>query len=207
MRHPATKFVVASWLGLVGTGLGLLLQHGNQAGAIGQVPLNLSAELSTALGWQRQRPLLVLCAHPMCPCLPSTLGELRRVLAPAPNVDVRVVAFVPDTPPPAWEPAALAALHTSLPGATTFEDREGVLASRLGARTSGHVLLFGTGGALQFSGGVTAGRGHVGENAASRSLGKTLTTNSLDSVNTAVFGCPLLADEDGRHDTSCCQPQ
>ena len=98
MRHPATKFVVASWLGLVGTGLGLLLQHGNQAGAIGKVPPNLTAELSTALGWQRQRPLLVLCAHPMCPCLPSTLGELRRVLASTPNVDVRVVAVVPDSP-------------------------------------------------------------------------------------------------------------
>lgn len=207
MPFPATKLFVTTWLALVGTGMGLLVHHGNVAGTTGRVPTVLPDDLGTRLGWRGDRPLVVLFAHPQCPCLPSSLGELTRALAGAPAVDLRLAAFVPSAPPPSWDPAALQRLREAAANGTTLEDRDGRLAARLGAETSGHVLVYGTDRTLRFSGGVTAGRAHVGDNAAARTLGKTLSQNSTESARTAVFGCPFAADDGPTNGSSCCAPE
>lgn len=206
MRQPGTKFVVATWLLLVGSGLGLLLHHGVTAGTAGVAPNQLPAELATALQWSRQRPLLILCAHPQCPCLPSTIRELERARVGAPNHDVRVLAYAPGTPPAEWDPVAATRLREFLPNAVHLDDRDGALASGLGALTSGHVLLYGEAGQLRFSGGVTAGRAHEGDNDAGRCLAGALRMERAISATTPVFGCPLHADEEAAHGTNCCQP-
>lgn len=208
MRALSTHVVVATWLGMLGTGLGLLIHHGNVAGAVGRVAPRLAPELANALQWAQTRPLLVLCAHPQCPCLDSTLGELQRAVASRP-LDLCVVTFVPTVPPASWDPAAVDALHRALPEARHLTDPDGSLATRLGAATSGHVLLYDTTGGLRFSGGVTGGRGHRGDNAAVRTLAQVLGDlgrSGADSATTAVFGCPLRADEVPRHGNSCCKP-
>jgi hypothetical protein len=205
MQHPGTKLVVTTWLGLVGSGLGLLLHHGVAQGATGTSPTSISERLASTLQWTKERPLLVLCAHPQCPCLPSTLGELKRVLVKAPPVDLRVVLLIPSEKPPEWNPEEVTALRTALPNATFVEDPDGTLAGQLGALTSGHVLLFDTGGQLQFSGGITAGRAHVGDNDAGRTLTRVLGGNCGRLATTPVFGCPLNADEGPDHGTTCCQ--
>jgi hypothetical protein len=120
---------------------------------------------------------------------------------------VRVLAFVPSEPPVAWDPDAVPALRRALPAATVLDDRDGAFAARLGARTSGHVLLYDARGRLVFSGGITAGRGHFGANASSRSLAAGLGDGSAAgaAARTPVFGCPLNADEPPR-DERCCPP-
>lgn len=208
MAALATRFVVATWLGMLGTGLGLLIHHGNVAGAVGRVAPHLAPDLARALQWTAARPLLVLCAHPQCPCLPSTLGELQHAVA-GHSIDLRVVTFVPTVPPASWDPVAIADLRTALPQAQHQDDPDGALAERLGAATSGHILLYDTLGSLRFSGGVTGGRGHRGDNAAVRTLARVLgelAGGAADSATTAVFGCPLRADEEPRHGNSCCKP-
>ena len=80
-RPSPTALVVAAWLGLCGVGAWQLLAHATVAGAVGPVPARLPAELAQALRWSGQRPLVVVAAHPQCPCLPSTLDTLADALA------------------------------------------------------------------------------------------------------------------------------
>lgn len=196
-------FVLAGWAALVATGQWLLVAHTTTAGDPGHPLAQLPPTLAARLDWPGTRPLLVVCAHPMCPCLPATLTELQRALPHGPAIDVRVLLHQPTVPPPEWRANTLAAVRTMLPAGSERADVDGSLARALGAATSGHVLLYGTDGALQFSGGVTAGRGHQGDSSAGRALVKALQTQGKSSVSTAVFGCPLTADS-APHEPGCC---
>ena len=49
---------------------------------------------------------------------------------------------------------------SAIPGVIVTPDVGGRIAARLGAKTSGHVLVYDENGVLKFSGGITAARGH-----------------------------------------------
>lgn len=198
--------VLGLWLALVGTAQGLLLEHTTTAGDPGHALVTLPRELAAALGAEAGQPLLLLAAHPQCPCLPASLGELERVLAET-HVPLRVLLHTPSTKPAEWDADTDRRVRARLPRQAVLDDRDGALARQLGLATSGHVLLYGKDGRLRFGGGITAGRGHAGANSASRSLTEALgelAHPGKPPVTTAVFGCPLLADS-GEHD--CCQPR
>lgn len=90
-----------------------------------------------------------------------------------------------------------------LPDAAVFWDEKGEEAQRFGVATSGHVLVFDRSGVRQFSGGVTASRGHEGASLGIDTIAKILKVESPggeSSVNTIVhdlkqttevFGCPI----------------
>lgn len=210
-----TLWVLAAWLGLAGAGAWQLAEHATTAGTIGDVPQRLSAELAGALHWQGRRPLLVLAAHPQCPCLPSTLDGLARVLERHPEVELRMLVYTPGTNPPSWDDSRWQTLRDGLPDGTVLRDPDGRLATALGATTSGHLSLYAPIGTLTFHGGITQGRGHTGENPAERALLQALelasprgagashpaTRNApQDAIATAVFGCPLTTSADACHD-------
>lgn len=202
MRRSAVA-VLAAWATLVAVGQALLLEHTTVAGDPGQPPAALPRDLAAALRWDQTQPLLLLAAHPQCPCLPATLAELQRALGATAPPTLRVLVHTPSSPPPEWDAAADAALRRTLPNGAAIDDRDGALAAALGLRTSGHVLLFATDGRLRFTGGVTAGRGHQGDNRAGRTLAAMLADAGKPQASTAVFGCPLQADSPP-HDGSCC---
>lgn len=196
--------VLGLWLALVGTAQGLLLEHTTTAGDPGHPLPTLPRELAERLGAEPGRPLLLLAAHPMCPCLPATLGELERVLVGT-DVPLRVLLHTPSAVPPEWDTGTECWVRTRLPSQAVRDDRDGALAQQLGLATSGHVLLYDGHGRLRFCGGITAGRGHAGANPASQRLADALDDLAHAGkpvVTTAVFGCPLRADSDA-HD--CCQ--
>lgn len=202
MRRSAAA-VLTAWALMVAAGQALLLEHTTTAGDPGAPPLALPPTIASTLHWDRQQPLLLLAAHPQCPCLPATLTELRRALAASSPPTLRVLLHTPSAPPAEWDAAADAALRRALPAGALVDDRDGALAATLRLRTSGHVLLFGVDGSLRFSGGVTAGRGHEGDNRAGRTLAAQLANTGNPVATTAVFGCPLQADS-APHDGSCC---
>jgi hypothetical protein len=79
-------------------------------------------------------------------------------------------------------------------------DKDDVESQRFGARASGQTLLFDGQGKCLFSGGITAARGEVGDNAGVNALRKylagcttttTTTTTTLTTKQTPVFGCSL----------------
>ena len=102
-----------------------------------------------------------------------------------------------------WEQTDSWRIAAALPGVTAVRDDSGREARRFGAATSGQTLLYDAGGALLFSGGITAARGHAGDNAGRSELvsllnrgrsDRTRTLNLGQSVHdaTSVFGCPLF---------------
>lgn len=136
---------------------------------------------------------LVVYVHPHCPCAAATLAEVAEIAGRAKAACRIRVAFVcPPGAPPGWERTALWDRAAALPGVETAVDAGGAEASRAGAATSGHAVLFGPDGAPRFAGGLTRARGQRGESAGRAAVLAALAGDPPPAARTAVFGCPLL---------------
>jgi hypothetical protein len=79
----------------------------------------------------------------------------------------------------------------SIPGVVVRSDAKGREAARFGMTASGHASLYSTAGRLLFNGGITGGRGHVGDNPGRSALVSILSNISPVASPTPVFGCGL----------------
>jgi len=73
-----------------------------------------------------------------------------------------------------------------------MRDDDGVEAARFGAATSGQVILYDRDGRLLFSGGITASRGHAGDNDGRDAIVSLLGGGRGTRHSSPVFGCSLL---------------
>jgi hypothetical protein len=136
---------------------------------------------------------LVLFAHPHCPCTRASLHELDGLLAETQNrVSVSVVFTIPDGVPADWEQGDLWKSATSIPGFRAMRDQGGREAHRFDVEGSGHVLLYAPSGKLLFSGGITASRGHEGDNVGRSAIVSFILDGHSPVSHTPVFGCSLL---------------
>jgi hypothetical protein len=190
------RFIVAglftAWIAAIGTGLSALWAYASVAAPSSPVATTWPAQAAVARG--NTLPTLVLFAHPKCPCSRASLGELSRVLTHVQGrVETIIVFYRPSTAAPGWERTDLREAAEAIPDARVLSDPDGAAAKAFGVLASGHTLLYGTDGRLLFSGGITAARGHAGDNAGSRSI-VSLTLGSGPAVSkTPVFGCFLRA--------------
>lgn len=133
---------------------------------------------------------LTLYAHPHCPCTRASLDELAELArALPPVVQVRVVFVRPAGAAPGWERTASWDAAAAIPGVEVTCDADGD-AARAGAATSGHVVLTDAAGRVAFRGGLTRGRGRVGESAARRTILGVVAGEQADG-EAPVYGCPL----------------
>ena len=65
--------------------------------------------------------------------------------------------------------------------------------ARLGAQTSGQVLLYGPKGDLLFAGGITPDRAHLGDSPGRQRILSLVRTGAADASQSLVFGCALGA--------------
>jgi hypothetical protein len=150
---------------------------------------------STQLERDSELDTLVMFAHPHCPCTRASIGEMNRLLARCQGKStVQVWFYKPANSPADWTATDLWRSAASIPGVKVFVDVDGAQALRFGAKTSGSVLLYDTQGRLQFSGGITGGRGHAGDNAGESSLIALLDGKNSHSGQTPVYGCPLQGE-------------
>jgi hypothetical protein len=196
--HPRAVAPLAGlvgWLLLVGAGLQQLLLYETTPGGAG-VPL---PTLPTRSAAPRDRQLwtLVILAHPRCPCTRASLEELAILLARSPRrVAVQIHFYRPQEAAAGWERTDLWRTAAAIPGVQVRCDVAGKQARRFGALTSGHSLLYDGEGRLRFSGGITGGRGHAGDNPGRESVLALLDGrwDARHAVATRpVFGCPLVA--------------
>jgi hypothetical protein len=141
---------------------------------------------------QAGKPTLLMFAHPHCPCTRASIGELAQIMAHAVGKVNAYVLFV--KPPNAaadWDDTDLRASAAAIPGVTVGTDENGKEAARFGAETSGHTLVFDRNGALVFTGGITASRGHAGNNAGENAVLAALNQETVERSRTPVFGCLL----------------
>ena len=142
-------------------------------------------------------PTIILFAHPMCSCTAATLEELDRIVTdrqPAPAV--RILFSRSD---PAWQPNDLWRRAEKIRGASVQWDEEAREAKLFGAQTSGLVFSYDVRGNLLFQGGITASRGHSGDNYGAGRLGAALETGRPAAGSPSqVFGCALFSTSEKR---------
>ncbi len=85
-----------------------------------------------------------------------------------------------------WRSAA------AIPGAKVISDPDGAEARRFHVTTSGHTLVYGRTGDLLFSGGITASRGHQGDNDGHAAIVSLWNGEHVESRDLPVYGCPIV---------------
>lgn len=141
----------------------------------------------------QDRYLLVMLAHPNCPCTRASLDEMAQLMA---QLDGKVAGAVifskPESQAADVRSSDLWSAAARIPKVSAYFDHDGSLTRNLGGHVSGQVELYDLRGHLAFSGGITAIRGHAGDNPgvdAVRDL--VLHGPSPHVVHTPVFGCSL----------------
>ena len=166
---------------------------------------------------------LIVFVHPYCPCTRATLKNLDVALDSI-ELHVSIVQLRTERLESIHSPISSIASLANKNNWNLIMDNEGVEAKRFGATTSGECLLFDAEGSLLFAGGITAGRGHLGNNEGLETL-KELTrrlstpsdyhSSSHEKSQFAgtsplaqfpTFGCPLSSETGcGRQLNACPQ--
>jgi len=187
-----SALLIAVWLVVVACGSGALLRYEKTPGE------NIHASTNWPAGSRvmhaRDRPTLVLFAHPKCPCTRATLSELGLLVANvAGKVNVSVVFIAAPGAAHDWVDTDLWRSAQHIPGVHCLRDVDGIETLRFGAKTSGSSLLYSKNGTLLFRGGITDGRGHAGDNAGRAAIASLIRGEPAAVTTTPVFGCPLFA--------------
>jgi hypothetical protein len=193
-RNVALGGLLIGWIGSIGTGLcGLLLyEAAGEPGA--DAPAAWPATSSLPSG--PNHSTLLMFAHPHCPCTVASVHELEWVLSRAgERVHAVIICVCPPGAPSGWEQTDLYRQVCSIPNLHIVIDRDGDEARRFRARRSGHTLVYDPYGRLVFSGTLTAGRGHEGDNPGRQAALQALTGNVHSPQSGFVYGCPLLGTE------------
>ncbi len=162
---------------------------------------------ATPLVWPEESPIavvpnratLLVFLHSKCPCSAATVTELEqlfddlRMCAMDPLPLVQIVAVVPQHADRSWLESAVIRRALHLPSAQLVIDEEGREARRFGAEISGTVVYFDHRHHLQYCGGVTGARGHVGNNTGRSSLFQIIARrrSALPDMRPAL-GCQLI---------------
>ncbi|HEY2841144.1 MAG TPA: hypothetical protein VGJ26_18455, partial [Pirellulales bacterium] len=162
--EPLVGIYVGAWFLFSVTGLWMLFQYVSTPGGQPAAPQDWPSECSIERATDAQT--LVMFVHPHCPCTRASLRELERVVAQSGGaVNPRIVISLPSEAPADWRSTELRNLAERIPGSIVIDDADGEEARRFGVGISGTTLLYDARGKLAFQGGITAGRGHQGDNA------------------------------------------
>ena len=149
-------------------------------------------EAPVELGGMNGRPLLLVFAHPLCSCSEATIGELARIRTENRQLAIRVFFYTPLENPRAWTDTSLWKDARRIPDVSIQADPGGKLARRFGAATSGQTLVYAADRRLVFAGGITAFRGHYGDNDGHDAISAFLGGKTPPHRATPVFGCGLF---------------
>ena len=184
-----TAVLTIAWIGALAFGLRGLANYANTPGQVGDVPRMWPAKAKIQRAFDR--PTLVMLAHPRCPCSRASVDELAQVMTQAQGKVRAYVLFMQPDGSPEWEDTGLRRSAAATPGVTVLSDNEGAEAQLFGAETSGHTLLFDAQGKLIFNGGITASRGHAGDNTGQSAVVSLINGQNVSHSATLVFGCAL----------------
>lgn len=144
---------------------------------------------------QKLANALLVFAHPQCPCTQASLQNVERFHRDHPEIRAELVLVIPKGAPKEFAEGPTLQWHRKNPWATLVRDEQGAMARSYGATTSGHVIYIDETGRTRFNGGVTRGRGLVGDSTALRNLYQAVSVNGAKlAQNGSVFGCSLLGD-------------
>jgi hypothetical protein len=188
---PMRIAICATWLSAAIAGAWFLASYGNAPGSTGQTPQSWPAD--SHINPPRDRPTLLMFAHPQCPCTRASVAELNRLLTRCQSeMTVHVFFIKPPGLPQDWTVSPLWNSAAEIPGVNVAADSDGAEARRFGAESSGYVVLYDEHGKLQFNGGITSARGHAGDNAGANVIVSWANERAVRIGQTPVFGCGLF---------------
>ncbi len=190
-RFLTTVIFGVIWIAVITGGLRTLMSYESAPGAVGAVKPTWPT--GSKIPSPNERAVLVMLAHPRCPCTDASMEELARIMARVRGKVSAYVLFVqPKGASSAWEDTELRRSAARIPDVTVFTDVDGKEASRFGAETSGHTFLYDRDGKLLFSGGITQSRGHSGDNSGESAIISLVNNHRADRAKAFVFGCSLV---------------
>ena len=179
------------WLGIMGAGTAAMWRYGAAPGTGNHAPPRWPA--ASLIKSDPHRPTLLMFAHPQCPCTRASVKELALLMARCQGrAAAYVLFFFPADSAEEWAQTDLWRSAAAIPGVQVLPDRAGDEARRFGAATSGLTLLYGADGSLLFGGGITAARGHEGDNEGRSAIAAILTGGDDGHRQTPAYGCSLL---------------
>ncbi len=180
------------WVGAMLIGFRMLTAYAFTPGLSEPAPATWPAE--SAIPRVAGRPALLVFLHPRCPCSRASLGELSLLIAHgAARAEVRAIFLDPAGMDAAWGETDLWRAAAAMPGVTPLRDREGREARLFHSTTSGAALFYDADGWLRFQGGITASRGHAGDNPGRAAIEALLRGAASPAGAMPVFGCPLFS--------------
>jgi hypothetical protein len=135
---------------------------------------------------------LVMLLHPDCPCSQASVTELGRLMAQLHGrLSADVVFFRPGLLDKEVQTASLWKRAAAIPDTVAFNDSLGRETALFGGAVSGEAMLYDAQGKLRFHGGITASRGHEGDNPGSDAILALVRGEMQAFVQTPTFGCSL----------------
>jgi hypothetical protein len=98
----------------------------------------------------------------------------------------------PHGTPDGWDDTDLRRSAAEIPGVTVMSDLDEAEADLFSAQASGQTMLYDASGKLLFSGGITASRGHSGDNAGSSSIVSFVLAVVLNTLELLCSGAPCV---------------
>ena len=191
-RFWITTFALV-WIFAIGMGLRSMASYENTPGTAAHPAAKFPQ--SDLMQRRSDKPLLLMFAHPRCPCTRASLAELAQVaLHCADKAEIMILFFVPKKAMPDWFQTELWQKAADIPGVVVMQDKNGAEAKRFHAETSGETILYDAQGKLLFHGGITAQRGHEGSNIGRIAIESLLNHQNSATNQTLVFGCSLHRD-------------
>ena len=191
MTGAKVALAIVAWLGLLGGGLGVALHYESTPGA----SPDKEAPRQWPAGVLERTPgkaTLVMFAHPKCPCTRASIAELAELMERLGDTADAYVLFIrPIDTPEGWEKSSSWASAERIPHVRVKTDADGVLAKAFGAKVSGYTVLYDVSGNEVFSGGITSGRGHIGDNEGVTLIRSLVRGERTEHATTPTFGCEL----------------
>jgi hypothetical protein len=185
--------ISAAWMLTAATGAVFISNYESTPGATDKTPAHWPEGTQIAL--DSKRDTLVMFVHPKCPCTRASMEELNQLLGQHNGqIAAHIFFFRPANFPKDWVQTDLWRSAAAIPGVTSQEDIDGATARQFGAETSGFTVLYSPRGELLFKGGITDGRGHIGDNPGKAALVSLARGETAAVTQTPVYGCKLPMD-------------
>jgi hypothetical protein len=180
-------------LGLAVWGTLAMMADANRPRPIDAAPAKWPGE--STLPRPSKVPTLIMFVHPKCGWSKASVGELSTLMTSCHGqVNTYVLFLRPAGQATNWVQPDLWRQAAAIPGVSVAPDADGCEARLFRAATSGEVVLYGAQGRLEFQGGITFSRGHLGDNPGRSALEALIFHQPSQVTQTPVFGCPLFKD-------------
>lgn len=138
---------------------------------------------------------LVMFVHPKCPCTMASLTELQKLKTRLPKLKITIAFMTPDGMEKSdWLKTTNWQKAHEMTGIEFIEDYDGKLAKKFGAEVSGYTIVYNAKNELVYAGGITAGRGHEGDNEGEDKIIAVCNSKFVSSPKAPAFGCGLIDD-------------